>query len=393
MSFTFSLDSQDGAARTGSFTTPHGVVQTPVFMPVGTQGAVKGVSPAELQAIGSQIILGNTYHLHLRPGEDTVAAVGGLHEFMQWSGPILTDSGGFQVFSLGERGMRGDSRQPLRDVAEDGITFRSHLDGSTHFMSPEDSIRIQQALGADIIMAFDQPVYGLSSESEAEAAMERTHRWLERSAAQWRAGRGDQALFGIVQGGTHTRLHTASAAFIAAQDLPGNAIGGLSVGEAKLVMWEALRSMCAQLPEHKPRYVMGLGGEPEDLIEAVKVGSDMMDCVAPARLARHGVVWEVTGPVEAFWAGDWAAVINAGALAFPRRHLSGAVYAAEAAKLSSSSVLPGSVGSYPLASLRHFLRTKEMMGYRVLTLHNIAVLHQVMKLLRWAIAEKQLHRI
>ena len=215
MSFEFSVLATDGAARVAEFSTPHGTVTTPMFMPVGTHGAVKGVSPSELAEIGSQTVLANTYHMYLRPGEKTVAAAGGLHAFTGWQGPMLTDSGGFQVFSLGERGMDGRTKAAMRSVTEDGITFSSHIDGSNHLFTPERSIAIQQDLGADVIMAFDQPVYGLSEAGDAREAMGRTHRWLDRSVAQWRSGREDQALFGIVQGGIHAELHRESAAFVA----------------------------------------------------------------------------------------------------------------------------------------------------------------------------------
>jgi queuine tRNA-ribosyltransferase len=388
MSFTFRISAEDGAARTGLLETPHGPVETPVFMPVGTHGAVKGVSPAELQSLGCQIILGNTYHLYLRPGDELIRDTGGLHQFTQWDGAMLTDSGGFQVFSLGERGMKGDVKKPLRTISEEGITFRSHLDGSQHLFTPEKSIEIQQNLGSDIIMAFDQPVYGLSSEADAEQAMQRTHRWLERSAQQWQKGDTTrQALFGIVQGGIHQRLHTESAAFVAAMDLPGNAIGGLSVGESKTEMWDATASIAGKLPASKPRYFMGLG-EPIDLIEATLRGVDMYDCVAPSRLARHGAVWQLVGDVaarRAFWEGDTELLLSQ-RLQVERWNLNLQQFRTDGSPLVEVPTrLPAELQGFSRATLNHYLKEHEMLGYRVLTLHNIAVLQLITEHLRNAI--------
>jgi queuine tRNA-ribosyltransferase len=393
--FEFKLLAGDGKARVGEFFTPHGTVTTPMFMPVGTHGAVKGVSPSELAAIGSQTVLANTYHMYLRPGENVVEKVGGLHAFTGWQGPMLTDSGGFQVFSLGERGMDGRQKSALRKVSEEGITFQSHLDGSRHLFTPEKSIEIQQALGADIIMAFDQPVYGLSEARDAKEAMERTHRWLVRSKEQWQTGRNDQALFGIVQGGIHTELHKESAAFITAQDLPGNAIGGLSVGESKGEMWEATDSIAALLPVEKPRYFMGLG-DPTDIIDATLRGVDMYDCVAPSRLARHGVVWQLEGDtqaLEAFWQGDTESLLAA-QLHVTRLNLSNQKFKDDIEPLTCvATSLPADLQVYSKAVLSHFLREHEMLGYRILTLHNIAVLHQIARHMRQAIMHGQLQRL
>jgi queuine tRNA-ribosyltransferase len=388
MSFEFKITAEDGKARAGELITPHGVVQTPVFMPVGTHGAVKGVSPTELAKIGSQIILGNTYHLYLRPGDELIRDLGGLHQFTQWSGPMLTDSGGFQVFSLGERGMKGDAKKPLRKVSEEGITFQSHLDGSKHLFTPEKSIQIQQNLGADIMMAFDQPVYGLSAENEAEEAMQRTHRWLARSVEQWQRGDVEkQVLFGIVQGGIHERLHTESAAYISSLDLPGNAIGGLSVGESKDEMWKATDSIASKLPSHKPRYFMGLG-DPTDVIEAALLGIDMYDCVAPSRLARHGTIWQLTGSEKAqraFWQGDTASLLGE-ELKVERWNLGLAQFRTDSAPLVSVPTrLPADLQLFSRATLNHYLKENEMLGYRILTLHNIAILQVITEHVRQAI--------
>lgn len=386
--FDFKITSQDGSARTGEFTTPHGTIQTPVFMPVGTHGAVKGVSSNELTKIRSQIILANTYHMYLRPGDELVKKMGGLHKFMQWDKPILTDSGGFQVFSLGEKSISGKERQPLRKVSEEGITFQSHLDGSKHSFTPEKSIQIQQNLGADIIMAFDQPVYGLSTYETTREAVERTHRWLARSKAQWQQGNIEtQALFGIVQGGTHQELHTQSAEFVVSQDLPGNAIGGLAVGEEKPDMWKATESITNLLPQNKPRYFMGLG-DPLDILEATRRGIDMYDCVAPTRLARHGAIWQVEGDpqvVEAFWKMDFPGLLGK-KLSVSRWNLHNSQYRDDPRPLvESPTPLPTDLEGYSRAALHHYLKENEMVGYRVLSLHNMAILHVITDLMHQAI--------
>lgn len=384
--FEFKITAQDGQARVGEFSTPHGTVTTPMFMPVGTHGAVKGVSPAELRQVGSQTVLANTYHLYLRPGEDIVAAAGGVHGFAGYDGPMLTDSGGFQVFSLGERGMTGAAKTPLRKVTEEGIRFRSHIDGSEHLITPEKSIAIQQKLGADVIMAFDQPVYGMSDVATAGEAMERSMRWLSRSKEQWLSQPGNQALFGIVQGGVHTELHIRSAEAVVALDLPGNAIGGLSVGEGKAEMWAATSSICSLLPGEKPRYFMGLG-EPRDLIEASLRGVDMYDCVSPSRLARHGSVWLTSGPGEAsFWSGDTAGLLDGNGVAIQRVNLLNTSFRDDIRPLVEvETPLPADIRVLPRATLHHYLKTHEMLGYRLLTLHNIAVLHKITEHVREAI--------
>ena len=261
-------------ARRGRLHTPHGVIETPVFMPVGTQASVKTMSPDELKDCGAQIILSNTYHLHLRPGEALVQEAGGLHRFMRWDRPILTDSGGFQVFSLAE----------LRKVEERGVSFRSHLDGSKMFIGPEDSIRIQQALGADIMMQFDECSPYPCDDARAKDAMHRTLRWLERCMKAWT--RADQALFGIVQGAFSPQLRIECAREMAKYDLPGYGIGGLSVGEPKEIMYDILDQLMPHMPENKPRYLMGVGS-PDCLIEGVLRGVDMFDCVLATRVAVH----------------------------------------------------------------------------------------------------------
>src|SRR5574338_6699 len=282
--FKFTLEKRDGNARAGVFHTPHGEIQTPVFAPVGTQATVKAVTTAQLEEIGAVLVLSNTYHLYLRPGADLVAEMGGLHQFMRWPRPILTDSGGFQVFSLAE----------MRKIDEDGVTFKSHIDGSMHRFMPEKSIEIQQKLGADIIMAFDEcaPPY---DREYSERAMRRTHVWAERCLQA--KTRGDQALFGIVQGGVFPDLRKASAEHIASLGFPGHAIGGLSVGETKEEMNAMLEVIDPVLPQDKPRYLMGVGS-PEDLVNGVLRGVDIFDCVLPTRLARHQAAMTRTGRIN-----------------------------------------------------------------------------------------------
>ena len=272
-------------ARLGRLHTPHGVIETPIFMPVGTQATVKAMTPEELKEIGSQIILSNTYHLYMRPGHDLIERAGGLHKFMNWDKPILTDSGGFQVFSLG----------PLRKIKEEGVEFRSHLDGSKHFLSPEKATEIQNALGSDIIMAFDECAPYPADRQYVKNSLERTTRWLERCKAAHKYPE-KQALFGIVQGGMYKELREQSAKEITAIDLPGYAIGGLSVGEPKDMMYEVLDYTVPLLPEDKPRYLMGVGS-PDDLLEGVLRGIDMFDCVLPTRIARNGTAMTSQGKV------------------------------------------------------------------------------------------------
>ena len=282
--FDYEIEKTDGMARAGSFSTPHGVIQTPVFAPVGTQATVKSVTPAQLLEIGASLVLANTYHLYLRPGQNLVAEMGGLHNFMNWKRPILTDSGGFQVFSLADN----------RKIDEDGVDFKSHIDGSLHRFTPEKSIQIQEGLGADIIMAFDECAEPHERDYSIDA-MNRTHRWLERCVRSKQ--RPDQALFGIVQGGIFPDLRKQSAEFIASQDLPGSAIGGLSVGESKTEMHAMIEVVNQVLPADKPRYLMGVGS-PEDLINGIWRGVDIFDCVLPTRLARHHAAFTQTGRIN-----------------------------------------------------------------------------------------------
>lgn len=342
-------------ARLGRLHTPHGVIETPIFMPVGTQATVKAMTPEELKDIGSQIILSNTYHLYMRPGHDLIERAGGLHKFMNWDKPILTDSGGFQVFSLG----------PLRKIKEEGVEFRSHLDGSKHFLSPEKATEIQNALGSDIIMAFDECAPYSADRQYVKNSLERTTRWLERCKAAHKYSER-QALFGIVQGGMYKELREQSAREITAIDLPGYAIGGLSVGEPKEMMYEVLDYTVPLLPEDKPRYLMGVGS-PDDLLEGVLRGIDMFDCVLPTRIARNGTAMTSQGKVV---------VRNAS-------------YAEDFTSLDPECDCY-TCRNYTKAYLRHLIKCNEILGARLLTIHNLHFLLKLMENVREAIREDRL---
>lgn len=342
-------------ARLGRLHTPHGVIETPIFMPVGTQATVKVMTPEELKEIGSQIILSNTYHLYMRPGHDLIERAGGLHKFMNWDKPILTDSGGFQVFSLG----------PLRKIKEEGVEFRSHLDGSKHFLSPEKATEIQNALGSDIIMAFDECAPYPADRQYVKNSLERTTRWLERCKAAHKYPE-KQALFGIVQGGMYKELREQSAKEITAIDLPGYAIGGLSVGEPKDMMYEVLDYTVPLLPEDKPRYLMGVGS-PDDLLEGVLRGIDMFDCVLPTRIARNGTAMTSQGKVV---------VRNAS-------------YAEDFTSLDPECDCY-TCKNYTKAYLRHLIKCNEILGARLLTIHNLHFLLKMMENVREAIKEDRL---
>lgn len=282
---TFNVNATHGHARAATLTTAHGDIQTPVFMAVGTRATVKAMDPKELDEMGCQVVLGNTYHLHLRPGEETVQKLGGLHKFMGWNKPILTDSGGFQVFSLAN----------LRKISEEGVEFRSHIDGAKYFISPEKSMDIQMALGSDIIMAFDECPPWPASETQIIDSMELTFRWLKRCKEHM--NREQSLLFGIVQGGLYYDQRMKSMEQITSVDLPGYALGGFSVGEPILEMHDLVRRVAHQLPNHKPRYLMGVG-TPIDLLVAIDSGIDMFDCVLPTRVARNGTLFTSQGKIS-----------------------------------------------------------------------------------------------
>lgn len=351
--FEYRIIAQDGNARAGEFCTPHGILQTPVFAPVGTQATVKAITPAQLEELGATLVLSNTYHLFLRPGDERVAKMGGLHEFMQWHKPMLTDSGGFQVFSLAN----------MRKVDEDGVTFKSHIDGSMKRLTPESSIKIQENLGADIIMAFDE-CSDPNNRVYVEQAMERTHRWAQRCLEA--KTREDQALFGIVQGGIFDDLREQSARAISSMGFPGNAIGGLSVGETKAEMYHTLEVVNAILPAEKPRYLMGVG-TPEDLIEGVLRGIDIFDCVLPTRLARHNSAMTMSG----------------------RLNLMNATFAEDQRPIDEQCSCY-TCCTFSRAYLRHLIVAKEMLAATLLSIHNLHTLLQLARDLRQAILEGRL---
>jgi len=360
--FAFELNATEGAARTGVLATPHGPVHTPAFMPVGTLGTVKGLMPGELDALGASMVLANTYHLYLRPGHETVQALGGLHAFMRWPGPLLTDSGGFQVFSLAS----------TNRVLDHGVEFQSHIDGSTHLFTPAGVIDIQRVLGADVIMAFDECPPGGSSKEVAGRANDRTARWLEECAARFRATEPDdpsilrQALFPIVQGNIFDDLRRESVqSTLSAGEWPGIGIGGLSVGEAKDDMWRVLEVLHSEIPEALPRYLMGVG-YPDDLLEAVARGCDLFDCVAPTRNARHGTAWTAD-----------EGQINLKAARF---------------RLDRRPIDPGcdcaACLNFDRAYLRHLVSAGELLAWRLISIHNLRFLTRLAEQARRRIADR-----
>ena len=360
MSFDFALETSSGAARAARFATPHGVVETPAFMAVGPLATVKALDPTDLRAMHAGMILANAYHLHLRPGDELVRELGGLHEFMHWDGPILTDSGGFQVFSL----------EGLRTVDEDGVDFRSHLDGSMRRFTPESVMRIERNLGADVIMQFDHVIPGQSDESAARDASERSLRWLARCRAEFErlvhddpiAGRREQALFPIVQGGIHTALRREAALAVRAMgDWHGYGIGGLSVGEPKPDMYRILEELHDALPHDRPRYLMGVGF-PEDLVEGVRRGVDLFDCVAPTRMGRNGAVFTRDGRLN----------IKRAEFRADRRPIDAECDCACCTRFSRAYV-------------RHLFLADEILGLRLLSLHNVHFLVSLMREARAAL--------
>jgi queuine tRNA-ribosyltransferase len=357
MSFEFELIKVDPntGARVGKLHTPHGVIDTPIFMPVGTKATVKSMTPEELKEIDAQIILSNTYHLEMRPGSELIKKAGGLHKFMNWDLPILTDSGGFQVFSLGD----------LRKITEEGVTFQSHIDGSRHFISPEEAVRIQNNLGADIIMAFDECAPYPAEKDYVKNSLERTTRWAKRCQSA-HADTDRQALFGIVQGGMFRDLREQSARELIDLDFPGYAIGGLSVGEPKDIMYEVLDYTAPLLPENKPRYLMGVGS-PDALIEGVLRGVDMFDCVLPTRIARNGTAMTSKGQIS----------------------IKNAKYLEDFSPLDSECDCY-TCRNYSRAYLRHLYKSNEILSARLFTYHNLHFLLDLMKNVREAIMEERL---
>jgi queuine tRNA-ribosyltransferase len=388
-SFAFDITHQpaSGQARFGVLHTPHGSVETPFLSVVGTAGAVKGVTPAELQAMGAQALLANTYHLYLRPGPQVVSALGGLHRFMGWDGPLITDSGGYQVFSLGfglEHGVgkqigmfpaegdaearpRGRARTQqarLVRVDADGATFTSHIDGSRHRLTPEDSIAVQEALGADIVLAFDEPTSPLHDASYTAAAMERTHAWAQRCLAA--RTRADQALYGIVQGGAFESLRRASAEFVAGLPFEGVAIGG-SLGKSKADMHAVIDWSVAAVPEAWPRHLLGIG-EPEDLFACVERGIDQFDCVAPTRLARHGLLYTPTGKLS---------IVSADLREDP-------------SPIQADCRCYTCTSGFSRAYLRHLFAARELLAYTLASLHNLFFVLDLLARIRDAIRSDSL---
>ncbi len=336
-SFTVEAECSESWARAGTLHTPHGTIHTPIFMPVGTQATVKSVSPEELRQAGAEIILANTYHLMLRPGSQLIAEFGGLHSFMHWDGPILTDSGGFQVFSLGH----------LRKLSEEGVAFKSHLDGSARLLTPESVMQIEFELGSDIILPLDICAEYPCAYDAAKKAMERTHRWAERALAAREKYQSQQTLFGIVQGAFEPELRQQSARFIGSLPFPGLSIGGLSVGEPKQEMWDLLKYVTPELPRDKPRHLLGVGS-PEDLVIGVGLGMDMFDCVLPTRVARHGGLFTTHGRVN----------------------IKSARYRAEHGAIEEDCDCY-TCRNYSAAYVHHLARTEEQLYYRLGTIHNL----------------------
>ena len=351
---TYELIKKDSRtkARRGRVNTPHGPIETPVFMPVGTAGTVKAMKPEEVRDMGAQIILGNTYHLYLHPGHEVVKAAGGLHKFMNWERAILTDSGGFQVFSLGA----------MRKISEEGVEFRSHIDGSKHMLSPEKSMEIQNALGSDIMMAFDECAPYPADRNYVKNSLERTTRWLKR-CKEYHKNTEQQSLFGIMQGGMYKDLRKQSAEEIVELDLPGYAIGGLSVGEPKEIMYEVMDDCVDYLPADKPRYLMGVGS-PDCLFEGVERGIDMFDCVLPTRIARHGMAMTSQGRVN----------------------IKNAKYERDFTPLDPNCDCY-TCRNYSKAYLRHLFKSDEILSSMLMTTHNLHFLVNTMAGIRKAIEE------
>ncbi len=354
--FGYRLIARSGEARLGEMATPRGLVRTPAFMPVGTVATVKALYPEQVAAAGADIVLANTYHLMLRPGAERIARLGGLHSFMRWEGPILTDSGGFQVMSLAR----------IREVSEEGVRFQSHLDGARHMLSPERAVEIQCLLGADIQMQLDECIELPADRAQAERAMELSLRWAERARSAFaRMGKPGQALFAILQGATDPELRRRSAQALVSMDFPGYAIGGLAVGEGQAMMLATLDRVVPLLPSEKPRYLMGVG-TPEDLIESVARGIDMFDCVLPTRNGRHGLAFT--------WAG--------------RVNLRNAKHAEDLSPLDPESSCPAA-RDYSRAYLHHLVRSGEYLGSMLLSWANTAFYQQLMAAMRAAIAENR----
>lgn len=370
---------KSGRARLGIIHTDHGDIETPVFMPVGTQATVKALGNDDLLAADATIILGNTYHLHLRPGEDRIAALGGLHAFMHWQRPMLTDSGGFQVLSLGAQMARNggeDAKNQMARIDEDGVTFRSHIDGSTHRFTPESSIGVQKKLGADIIMAFDECTPDDADHDYASRAIGRTHRWAEESVAAFQSipqvHAHRQFLFGIIQGANHADLRVESAKFITALPFDGIAIGGESIGYNMAATRETLDLLAPYLPEDKPRYTMGVGSSPQDLFDVVERGVDMFDCVAPTRLARNGALYSRAAGAEKKF----------------RINITNAPFAEDSRPIEEGCTCY-TCQNHTRAYLHHLFAADELLAMRLASIHNVFFMVELMRNIRAAIARDE----
>jgi queuine tRNA-ribosyltransferase len=350
--FGFELLKVDGSARLGRMITGHGAIDTPAFMPVATQGSVKSLAPGDLLAAGAQIVLANTYHLMLRPGHELIRELGGLHRFMGWDGPILTDSGGFQVWSLSR----------LRRIGEEGVEFRSHVDGSARTLSPESCIAIQHALGVDVLHPLDECLAHPATAAETERSLALTGRWLDRAVAAHRVAGAPGALFGIVQGGTYEALRRRAVETVAALDLPGHSIGGLAVGEPKPQLYDITELVAGLLPVDRPRYLMGVG-KPADLVEAVARGVDLFDCVMPTRNARNGQAFTSDGPIN----------------------IANARFARDPEPIDPECGCEA-CRRFSRAYLRHLFTARELLAYRLLTLHNLTFYLGLMRQMRDAVA-------
>lgn len=384
-------------ARVGEIQTPHGIVQTPTFTPVGTQATVKSLSPDDLKVCGAQLIFGNTYHLHLRPGEDLIADFGGLAQFMAWNKPTITDSGGFQVFSLGQKKIvvfdpgnhvgkvvegldHDDEDARLVNITQDGVKFRSHIDGSAHMFTPEQSIIIQKKIGADLILAFDECAPYPSTHQYTKEAMERTHAWALRSLKEAQGKQFydfKQGLYGIVQGGMYEDLRIESAKFISSLAVDGIAIGGVSVGESKKEMRQALKWVTPHLPENKPRHLLGIG-EVDDIFDAVEYGMDTFDCVIPTRFGRYGIAFASPpeGNIKNRFRLDISKVAHA--------------HSTQSLDLLCECIV---CKTYTRAYLHHLLRAQELLGYRLVSYHNIYFLLNLSKQIREAIKEERFSQL
>jgi queuine tRNA-ribosyltransferase len=349
----FTVTAREGAARAGVLHTAHGDVRTPAFLPVGTKGTVKAVDPDELRALGAEIVLANTYHLHFRPGEELIAELGGLHAFMGWDGPILTDSGGFQVFSLSK----------MRRIGEEGVEFRSHVDGSLRTLTPESCVAVQHALGVDVLHPLDECLAHPATVAQTERSLALTERWLTRAIAAHRTAGSPGALFGIVQGGSYEPLRRRAVEAIGGLDLPGHSIGGLAVGEPKPVMYDITELVAGLLPADRPRYLMGVG-KPTDLVEAVARGVDLFDCVLPTRNARNGQAFTPDGPIN----------------------IGNARFARDGAPLDPECACEG-CRRFSRAYLRHLFAARELLAYRLMTLHNLTFYLGLMRDMRRAVAD------